>query len=353
MKALLFTASSVSKISEVKKPVINESEILVNVKSCAICGTDIKLDKGYSTKLTKAGIKNMPFPRVTGHEMAGLITEKGKKVKGFEVGDRVNIAPVVPCLNCDYCKKGKMEICDNKITFGFDIDGGFTEFLKVPEIAIRAGCINKISSRLSFEEATFTEPLAVVLNSQERSAIGKGETVLIIGAGPIGILQIQVAKYNGAKKIIVAEISEDRLNIAKKFNPDIAMNSRQADFINTILKYTDGQGVDVIMICASVKELFENSLKALKKLGRINYFAGLPKDDSKITIDANLVHYNEIEITGTSDSTPLQNKVALDLLNSKKIRVDDLITHKFSIDDYFEALRIASSGKSMKVVINL
>ncbi|MHB1274598.1 MAG: alcohol dehydrogenase catalytic domain-containing protein [Candidatus Humimicrobiaceae bacterium] len=353
MKALLFTDKGISKVGEVEKPDINESEILVKIKACAICGTDIKLDKGSSTKLTKTGIKNMPFPRITGHEMTGLIVEKGRKVKMFEIGDRVNIAPVVPCLKCAYCKKGKMEVCDNKIIFGFDIDGGFAEFLRVPEIAINAGCINKIGNALSFEEGTFTEPLAVVLNSQERSGIGKGDTVLIIGAGPIGILQIQTAKYNSAKKVIVAEISEDRLNIAKKFKPNVLINTRETDLIEAILQETDGEGVDAVMVCASVKTLFESSLKVVKKLGRINYFAGLPKEDSKIMIDANIVHYNEIEITGSSDSTPLQNRTALNLLDSKKIRVNDLITHKFYLDDYFEGLHIASSGKAMKVVINL
>jgi L-iditol 2-dehydrogenase len=352
MKALLFTDRGMSKVSEVEKPDINECEILVKIKSCAICGTDIKLDKGSSTKLTKTGIKSMPFPRITGHEMTGVIEEKGKKVKIFEIDDRVNIAPVIPCLKCTYCKKGKMEVCDNKIIFGFDIDGGFAEFLRVPEIAINAGCVNKIDNGLSFDEGTFTEPLAVVLNSQERSRIGKDDIVLIIGAGPIGILQIQAAKYNCAKKVIVAEISEERLNIAKKFNPDILINTGETGLIEAILKETDGEGADVVMVCAPVKVLFENSLKVVKKLGRINFFAGLPKENSKITLDANLVHYNEIEITGTSDSTPLQNRTALDLLNSKKIKVEDLITDKFSIDNYFEGLYIAGSGKSMKVVIN-
>ncbi|MCL4378666.1 MAG: alcohol dehydrogenase catalytic domain-containing protein [Actinobacteria bacterium] len=353
MKALLFTDKGMSKISEVKKPDINESEILVKVKSCAICGTDIKLDKDSSTKLAKTGIKNMPFPRITGHEMTGVIEEKGGKVKLFEIGGKVNVAPVIPCMKCDYCKMGKMEVCDNKITFGFDIDGGFSEFLKVPEIAISAGCVNKIGDGLSFDEGTFTEPLAVVLNSQERSRVGKDDMVLIIGAGPIGILQIQIAKYNNAKKVIIAEISEDRLNIAKKFNPDVLINTKENDLVEAVLKETDGEGADAVMVCASVKALFENSIKVVKKLGRINFFTGLPKEDSKIIIDANLVHYNEIEITGTSDSTPLQNRTALDLLNSKKIRVDDLITHKFSIDNYYEGLHVAASGKAMKVVINL
>jgi L-iditol 2-dehydrogenase len=353
LKALLFTDSGKSDINEVEKPVISDSELLVKVKSCAVCGTDIKLDKGSSTKLTKQGIKSMGFPRITGHEVSGVIEEKGKKVEGFKVGDRVNVTPVIPCMGCDFCKIGRYEMCDNKVIFGFDIDGGFAEYIKIPGIALKAGCINTITSKLSFEEATFVEPLAVVLNSQERSRVKTGDSVLIIGAGPIGILHIQAARYNNASKIIVAEVFEERLNFAKNFGPDVLINSKNENLVETILDMTQGAGVDVIMICASVKSIFTESLKIARKLGRINYFAGLPKDDSLISVDANLLHYNEIELTGTSDSTPLQSKKAIELLSSGKIRVRDLITHKYKLEKYFEGLDAAKSGKAMKVVINI
>ncbi|MGZ8887044.1 MAG: alcohol dehydrogenase catalytic domain-containing protein [Nitrososphaeraceae archaeon] len=326
---------------------------MVKVKACAICGTDIKLDKGSGTKLTKLGIKNMIFPRITGHEISGIIEDKGKKVKGIEAGDRVNITPVIPCLKCSYCKVGRFEMCDNKIIFGFDIDGGFAEYIRIPEIAIKADCINKITSKLSFEEATFAEPLAVVLNSQERSKIKTGDSILIIGAGPIGILQIQIAQYNKASKIIVAEIFEERLNFAKKFNPDALINSKNDNIIDAIFNLTRGDGVDVVMVCASDKNMFVQSLKITKKLGRINYFAGLPKNDSIIALDSNLIHYNELEITGTSDSTPQQSKKAIELLNDGKVKVNSLITHTYSLEKYFEGLEMAKSGKAMKVVIKI
>lgn len=352
MKVLLFTDIGKSNITDLKKPTINDFELLVQVKSCGICGTDIKLDKGSSTKLTKHGIKNMVFPRITGHEISGIIEDKGKKVKGIEVGERVNISPVIPCMKCSYCKIGHYEVCDNKVIFGFDIDGGFAEYIRIPEIAIKAGCINKITSNLSFEEATFAEPLAVVLNSQERSKVKTGDSILIIGAGPIGILQIQIAQYNKASKIIVAEISEERLNFAKNFNPDALINCKNENIIDSIFNLTKCEGVNVVMICASDKNMFAESLKITKKLGRINYFAGLPKDDSIISLDANLIHYNELEITGSSDSTPYQSKKAIELLSSGEVKVNNLITHKYSLEKYFEGLEMAKSGQAMKVVIN-
>ena len=353
MKALVFTDSGKSSIVDIKEPIINDFELVVQVKACAVCGTDIKLDKGSSAKLTKHGIKNMLFPRVTGHEISGIIKDKGKQVNGFEIGERVNITPVIPCMDCSYCKTGHFEMCDNKVIFGFDIDGGFAQYIKIPEIAIKAGCVNKFTSRLSFEEATFAEPLAVVLNSQERSRVKSGDSILIIGAGPIGILQIQAAQYNNASKIIVAEIFEERLNFAKNFNPDALINSRNEDIIEAVLDLTDGEGVDSVMICASDKNMFAQSLKITRKLGIVNYFAGMPKDDSMIALDANLIHYNELEITGTSDSTPQQSKKAIELLNDGKVKVKDLITHKYSLENYFEGLATAKSGTAMKVVITI
>ena len=353
MKALIFTDSGKSSIADLKEPTINDFELLVQVKACAVCGTDIKLDKGLGTKLTKHGIKNMLFPKVTGHEISGIIKDKGKQVKGFEIDERVNITPVIPCMNCSYCKKGHFEMCDDKVTFGFDIDGGFAEYIRIPETAIKADCVNKITSKLSFEEATFAEPLAVVLNSQERSRVKSGDSILIIGAGPIGILQLQVARYNKASKIFIAEIFEERLNFAKNFNPDALINSKNENIADAVLNLTDGEGVDSVMICASDKNMFAQSLKITRKLGIVNYFAGMPKNDSIIALDANLIHYNELEITGTSDSTPQQSKKAIELLNNGKVRVNNLITHRFPLENYFEGLAAAKSGTAMKVVITI
>jgi L-iditol 2-dehydrogenase len=351
LKALVFRGIANSRIEEVDEPAITGSEIIIKVKACSICGTDIKLNKGASTKLTKHGTKNMIFPKITGHEIAGIITDIGGKVKDFNLGDRVNISPVIPCGECDYCRIGHQEVCDNKITIGFDIDGGFAEYLKIPEIAIREGCIHKIADDISFEEAAITEPLSVVLNSQDRSRVGPADSVLIIGAGPIGLLQIQVARYRGSSKIMVADISQDRLDFASKFGPDILINNKNDNLIEAVLESTDGNGADVVMICAPSKNLFSECLKLTNKLGRINYFAGLSKDDPEVDINANLIHYNELTVTGTSDSTPLQNKESIELINNRKIDIKNLISHRFSIEDYFKGLEIAQSGKAKKVVI--
>ncbi len=351
MKALVFKGNAKSSLEEVEKPSIGELDILVKVKACAICGTDIKLDKGSSTKMTRRGIKNMPFPRITGHEFSGIIEKTGRRVKHFKPGDRINVSPVIPCMKCVYCKKGHEEMCENKVTIGFDIDGAFAEYIKIPAIAISAGCVHKIAGGTSFEEACFAEPLAVVLSSQMRSAIKKDDSMLILGAGPIGLLQLKLAKYHGVSRIIVADISAERLEFAKTYRPDLVINNEKENLKKAVLRETGSYGPDVIMICAPSKELFTDCLKYANRTGRINYFAGLSKTNSEINLDANLIHYNQLTLTGTSDSTPAQNSRAVDLIDKDKIKVSDLITHKFKLQDYFKALDIAKSGKAIKIVI--
>lgn len=352
MKALLFLDTGKSSVEEIKKPIISDYDILMKVKACAICGTDIKLEKGSSTKLTKHGIKNIAFPRVTGHEFAGIIEKTGKKVSGFNEGERINVSPVIPCTKCYFCNINHQEICDNKITIGFDIDGGFAEYIKIPEIAINSGCVHPLAKDISFEEATFVEPLAVVINSRQRSQIKPDDTILVIGAGPIGLLQVQVAKLSGTSKIIVADISKDRLDFAGEFGADILIDNSKDNLVEVVLKSTNGKGADVIMICASAKEPFSESVNCTNKMGRINYFAGLSKNDPLVEIDVNLIHYNEISITGTSDSTPEQNKKAMDLINNHKINVKNLITNRFPLEEYFKGLELAKSGKAIKVIID-
>jgi len=352
VKALVFSESAKSALKIVQKPAINKSEMLLKVKACAICGTDIKLDRGSSTKLTKHGIKNMTFPRITGHEFAGVIEETGSDVTGFKSGERVNVSPVIPCMDCRFCRAGHKEMCDNKIIIGFDIDGGFAEYVRIPEIAIRSGCVHRMADDTGFEEATFVEPLAVVLNSQEITGVKPQDSILIIGAGPVGLLQIQAARNTGVSKIMVADISEERLNFAGKFGAGLLIDNKTDNLVGRVTRETNGDGVDVVLICASAKALFSESLKLAAKLGRINYFAGLSKNDSNVEIDANLVHYNELSITGTSDSTPEQNRRAMEMINSKKIDAKSLITHRFSLEKYYDGLEIARQGKAIKVVIN-
>jgi len=354
MKAVVFLKEGKSNILEVKVPKINKNEMLLKVSSCGICGTDIKLEAGRSGKIDKKGKKrSMNYPMIIGHEFSGTIVEIGDNVSGYKIGDRVNVMPNLPCGKCYYCQIGHHELCDDEKVIGYDYNGAFAEYVVIPERAIRLNGINKLSDKVTFEEATLIEPVAVSINCQYLSNVSLGDVVLFIGAGPIGCIGIRLAKINGAKKVIVAEISEYRLEFAKKFDVDICINSTQEDIVKRVLDETDGKGVDKIIICCSSGEMFEKSLLMIKKMGEINFFASMPKNNSYITLDANLVHYKEVKITGTYNSTPLQNNLAYKLIERRAIDVKKLITHRFSLSDYYKAIDTAKSGEGMKVIVNI
>ncbi|HOC02339.1 MAG TPA: alcohol dehydrogenase catalytic domain-containing protein, partial [bacterium] len=188
-KAALLVNIEDLKIVDREIPQIGKNEILLRVKACAICGTDIKV--------FHHGHKHIVFPRVTGHELSGVIEKIGEDIKKYKVGDRVTVAPAIPCGECYYCRRGWQSMCDNLKTIGYQFDGGFAEYMVIPEVAIRNGCVNIIPDGLSFDEAALAEPLACVINGQQLSRVEMGDTVLIVGAGPIGCLHAELAKNIG------------------------------------------------------------------------------------------------------------------------------------------------------------
>jgi len=353
MKAVVFKEEGKSNLLDVEVPKINKNQILLKVNSCGICGSDIKFEEGTSVKIDKGGNKrSMDYPMIIGHEFVGTVVEVGENVSDYEFGERLNVMPNLPCGQCYYCQIGHHEMCDNEKVLGYDYNGAFAEYIVVPERAIRLNGINKLSDKITSEEATFVEPVAVSINCQYKSDIRIGDIVLIIGAGPIGCINMQLAKFNRAKKVIVAEISDKRLELARKFGADVLINPLKVDVVEKVKDETKGYGVDKIILCCGSHEMQERSVYMVNKLGIINYFASLPHLKPEITINANLVHYKEIVITGTHNSTPLQNKLAYELIERGVINVKDLITDRFVLDDYYEAIKTAKSGKGMKVVIN-
>ena len=330
------------EIEEKEFPDPGENEILIKVKSCAICGTDIKV--------FHHGHKHIVFPRITGHEVSGIIFKIGKNVKGYKEGDRVAVAPAIPCGKCYYCRKGQQTMCDNLKAIGYHYDGGFAEYMLVPEDAVLNGCVNKIPNNLQFEIASIAEPLACVINGQSLSRIEVGDTVLILGAGPIGILHSLLAKINGAGKIILGDISEERIKEAE-FTDVYLVNISKNDIYEEIKNITDGHMADKVIVAVGSKNAQELSLKLVAKRGSINFFGGLPKESPYIQFDSNLLHYGEFFVIGTHGSTPLHNKIAIELLSSGRINAEKLITHKLPLEKIKEGLEIVENKKGLKVLI--
>jgi len=342
-KAAVLKSIESLEIVERDIPAPREGEILIRVKSCAVCGTDIKV--------FHHGHKHIVFPRVTGHELSGIIEKIGSNVKNFKEGDRVAVAPAIPCGQCYYCRRGWQSMCDNLKAIGYHFDGGFAEYMIVPEVAVRNGCVNKIPDNVNFDQAAIAEPLACVINGQQLSRVEMGDTVLILGAGPIGCLHAELAKNIGASKVILADIVQQRLDMAK-FTGAITVNSKQTNLKEFVSELTDGRMADRVIVAVGLAEAQEQSLDLVAKRGSVNFFGGLPKESPFAKLNTNVLHYGESFVTGTHGSTPLHNKLALDFISAGKFHIDNYITRKIPLERLLEGLSNAEQKKALKIIVN-
>jgi L-iditol 2-dehydrogenase len=342
MKAALLKGIENLVVENIEKPLPGEKQLLIKVKACAVCGTDIKV--------FHYGHKHISFPRITGHELSGIIEETGSEIKNFHKGDRVTIAPAVPCGKCYYCLKGYQTMCDNLKAIGYHYNGGFAEYMLVPENAVDFGCVNKFPDNITFEQAALAEPLACVINGQELSRLQTGDTVLIIGAGPIGCLHAEMAKISGAGKVIIADISAERIKMAE-FTGAILIDTGKKDLKAAVEKLTAGRMADRVIVAAGSDKAQETAVEMVAKRGSVNFFGGLPKNKPFIKFNSNLVHYGEFFVVGTHGSTPLHNRIALDMISTGKIKIKNFITHRFGLEQIKKALETAESKTGLKIVV--
>ncbi len=343
MKAAILEEVGKLVIKDVDSPRIEPKGLMIKVEACAICGTDVKVYH-YGHRLIQP-------PRITGHEVAGTIVEVGREVKGYKMGDRVAVAPAIPCGQCYYCRKGMQSMCDNLTAIGFHYDGGFAEYMAVPPRAVENGCVNSIPDNVTFDEAALAEPLACAINGQELSGVKLGDVVVIVGAGPLGCLHADLAKAQGATKVIISEVSLSRLGMSKISQADIFINPQEEDPVKRVMEETGGRGADVVIVACSSGAAQEQALHMVAKRGNINFFGGLPKDHSIIHFDSNLPHYREFQVVGTHGSAPRHNRLALTLIGSGKIIAKKYITHRFPIEKLLEGLAMVEKAEGLKILI--
>lgn len=325
-------------------PVVSEDEVLLRVRACSMCGTDVKI--------SRSGHPNMTSPQVMGHEIAGEIVDVGAAVTGWAVGDRVQVIAAIPDGTCPECRAGHPSVCRNQLSMGYQFAGGFAEHMIVPREVLDADGLNRIPETLDFAEASVTEPLACVLNGQELARVGEGDTVVVIGAGPIGCLHVRLARARGAASVILIDLNAERLaSAAELVRPDHAFCASEADVVASVLAATEDRGADVVVTAAGSRQAQEQGLRMLARRGRLSLFGGLPKDASDITVDANLVHYRELSIVGVNGSSPAHNREALRLIASGDVVVADLITHRLPLDRVLEGIEIVARGDAIKVTI--
>lgn len=330
-------------VEDVPTPSIQDGELLVKVKVCAICGGDLRtFHHGH------AAIKP---PIILGHEFAGEIVAVGAGVDRYAVGDRVIVAPGIGCGHCSYCLSGNQHLCYHRLTLGHQYHGGFAEFVRIPAIAVQAGNVNLIPDSVDYLSATLVEPLACVINGQEAMQIQLGDTVAVIGTGPIGIMHAELARSRGAGKVFLINRSQPRLDRARPLGYDAYISSQKDDAVQRVLELTDGMGANVVIVTAGSEAAMQMGLAMTGKMGKVCFFAGLPKDKPQVTIDANFLHYRQITIYGTFSSAPRHNALAIEMIRSGKLNVDYLLTHAVSLQHINEGLQLVEKQAGMRIVV--
>ncbi|MBA2890875.1 zinc-dependent dehydrogenase [Nonomuraea soli] len=329
MKVARFHAPGDIRLEQAPRP---EGGLVIRVRNCSTCGTD--------AKIYRHGHHHIRPPRVMGHEIAGEVVG---------TGERVQVIAAIPCGTCPECRRGRMTVCPNQESMGYHYDGGFAEYMAVPEKVVAVGGVNRIPDGVSFAEASVAEPLACVLNGQELARVSEGDDVVIMGAGPIGCLHVRLARARGAARVFLVDVNPERLAMAAGLvGPDAAIDDSP---VENVLKLTGSRGADVVITAAASKLAQEQAVQMAARQGRISFFGGLPKDDPVIACDSNLVHYRELTIVGANGSSPAHNARALDLIASGQVPVADLITHRLGLESVLEAIELVSRGEAIKVTI--
>jgi L-iditol 2-dehydrogenase len=344
MKVLRYHAPGDVRVEDAEVPSVGQGELLLRVRNCSTCGTDVKI--------FRFGHHHIRPPRIMGHEIAGEVSEVGDGVSGFAVGDRVQVIAAIPDGVCDVCLKGWMTVCPNQESMGYHYDGGFAEFMVVPAKVLAVDGVNRIPDGVSFAEASVAEPLACVLNGQELANVHDGDVVVVVGAGPIGCLHVRTARARGAAQVYLIDINRARLEAsAAHVHPDEWISGADTDVVDAVAKLTDGRGADVIITAAAAATAQEQAIAMAARRGRVSFFGGLPKDAPIISLDSNLVHYRELTIVGANGSSPRHNREALSLIGSGKVPVSDLITHHLPLEQALEAFDLVARGEAIKVTI--
>ncbi|MFN8499140.1 MAG: zinc-dependent dehydrogenase [Anaerolineae bacterium] len=344
MKAAYFYGPGDIRVEDVETPCIQDNEMLMRVRASSICGTDLRISK-YGHFKIPAGQR-----RVLGHEIAGDIVQVGRLVEGYGEGMRVTVTPNIGCGVCEMCRDGYNNMCPNYEAFGISIDGGFEEYMRIPNIAIKGGNVFPIPDHLGYAEAALTEPLSCCYNALRSVSTSHTDTVLVIGAGPIGTMHVILNRIAGAKKIIVADIRQSRLDNIRQFGAHVTINSAEVDLKDALMAETGGRGADVVITAVSSAELQTQAVELLATHGRVNFFAGLGKD-ALASIDTNRVHYKGLRLVGTTGSTNADYYKCLALVAEGRAEVGKMISAEFPLDDISAALEFAASGQGLKAVV--
>jgi L-iditol 2-dehydrogenase len=345
MLAAVYRGPEDIRLEQRPVPETGPGEALLRVTAASICGTDMRILHGAHRKYGEGTV------RIPGHEVVGEIAALGAGVKGIEVGQTVFVAPNMGCGHCRQCLSGNNNLCADYQAVGVTMDGGFAEYMRIPAAAVSQGNIMSLTPGTPHAVAALAEPFACVLRGQDAVRVRAGDVVVIAGVGPIGAMHIMLARLQGAARIVASDMNRDRLALAPSFGADRTVDPESESLPDVVMAETGGEGADVVIIAAPAHKVFEQSLRIAGLGGRINFFGGLPKDRPDITLDANLVHYKELKVTGTTACSTDDCRRAAAIINSGRVDLAPLVQARYPLAQIHEAFAAAGGRQAMKVVV--
>jgi L-iditol 2-dehydrogenase len=341
VRAAVFEGIERIAVKSLPDPKAGPDEVVVKVEACGLCGSDIRNFHG--------GLRGGVAAQVMGHEIAGSVVEAGPGADRFRVGDRVAVAPDVSCGTCFYCRRGWVNLCVDHRMVGTHWPGGFAEYLHLPKVVLERGMVHHMPEGLSFDHAALSEPASSVLAAQENAGVGLGDTVLVIGDGPVGCLHLEVARARGAARVIMVGLT--RLEQVKPFRPDHLIDAARQDPVAEVKRITGGLGADVAIAATPVAKTQAQAVEAVRKRGRVVLFGGLPKSDPATTLNGNLIHYGEISVVGAFSYPAWVHQRALEVIASGRIDAAKYFTIAVGLDGIVDGIRAAEAGRALKVLV--
>ncbi len=342
MKAAILVGPSQLAVHDVADPALPDDGVIVQVQACGVCGSDLRR--------WREGPPESAGPTLTpGHEIGGVIVTVGPQVDGdrFHVGDRVAVAPDVHCGRCFYCARGLYNLCDDLMMIGITpgCSGGLAEQIALTGRMLRDGIIHHLPAGASYIEGALAEPLSSVVACHHSLSTGLADTVVVIGAGPIGCMHTAVAQARGAR-VIVSEPNASRLRLTEAFGPHRLVDPTAEDLVAVVRQETGGRGAEIAICANPVAATQRQAVELVRKGGRVVLFGGLPKANPNATYDANRIHYGEIQVRGAFSYHPTMHELALDVLARRVLRnADGLVTHRLPLDEVQTAFEIAAGVK--------
>jgi len=345
MLALVYHGPEDLRLERRAVPSIGPGEMLLQVEAASVCATDLRIIQGGHRKYPPGTI------RIPGHEMVGALAGIGRNATGYRLGERVFVAPNVGCGQCPQCLAGRNNLCPDYEAFGITMDGAFAEFMRISEAAIRQGNVIPLRSEGDPAGLALAEPLACVLRGQEGVQVKERDVVLILGAGPIGIMHLLLARRRGARRVLVIDQSAPRLAKAAELGAGRVIDFARENAAEAVRRETGGEGADVVIVATAARDAVESSVGLAAVRGRISLFAGLPREHSAISLDTNLIHYKELVVTGSTGCSTGDCRRAVELVVSGAIDLRPLISGQFPLREAAAALEAARDSQGLKVVL--